>query len=101
MAWPLFAGLGATLTGFAGYMVSSTVARLSSLVIFSTVGLGVFDFLLGQVQNQLSGAPEKFLFIAQIAGFDQALGIIAGAVWVRVMVGMWSMRPSSAITGGS
>jgi len=100
VAIPLFSGLTALLTGFGTYVAGSLVARIASLVVFSGVSAALVSSLVSNIQSAFSQASD-ILFVVEIMGFGEALGIIVGAYVLRSVVRAWSIRPSSAITGRS
>lgn len=100
MAIPIFSGLTALLTGFGTYVAGSLVARLASLVVFSGISATLVSGLIGNIQAAFSQASD-ILFVVELMGFGEALGVIVGAYVLRAVVRTWSIRPSSAITGRS
>lgn len=88
------------LSGFSTFLIGSLVARVASLVIFTTIGSVLITGLLSQAANHLSAA-SNVLWFSQLAGFDVALSSIGSALILRATMNAWSMRPGSAITGGS
>ena len=100
MALPLFSGLTALLTGFGTYVAGSLVARVASLVVFSGISATLVSALVGNIQSAFAQASD-ILFVVEIMGFGEAIGVIVGAYVLRAVVRTWSVRPSSAITGGS
>lgn len=87
------------LSGFGTYLVSSLLARLASLVVFTTIGTVLVTGLLNSAVNQMGQAGDV-LFIAQLAGMGQGLSTVGAALLLRATMNAWSLKPSAAITGG-
>lgn len=88
------------LTGFGTFLTTSLLARIASLLVFSTVGMTAINGLLSAAMGNL-GAGGDALFIAQLAGIGEGFSLIGSALLLRATINAWSVRPSSAITGGS
>lgn len=91
--------LASVLTCFGTYLVQSLIIRVSSLVVFTTVGSVMISGLLNQVSTYLSGVGQ-FLWYMELAGFPVALSSIGSALLLRATMNAWSLKPGSAITGG-
>ncbi|MFC0267941.1 DUF2523 domain-containing protein [Kushneria aurantia] len=87
------------LTRFGTYMVSSLLVRVSSLVVFTTIGSTLISSLLNRFTSELSGVGQ-FLWFMELAGFPVALSSIGSALLLRATMNAWSLKPGSAITGG-
>lgn len=87
------------LSGFGTYLVGSLIARVASLVVFTTIGLTLISGLLSQASSFLGSSAEVLWFI-QLAGFDVGLSSIGSALLLRATMNAWSLKPSSVITGG-
>ncbi|KFF49980.1 DUF2523 family protein [Salinicola sp. DM10] len=87
------------LTRFGTYLVGSMLMRISSLVVFTTIGSAMISGLLNQVSSYLSGVGQ-FLWFMELAGFPVALSAIGSALLLRATMNAWSLKPGAAITGG-
>lgn len=87
------------LTGFSTFLVSSLIARIASLVIFTTIGSVLITGLLNQISSHFAAAGTA-LWFAQLAGLDIAMSSIGSALLLRATMNAWSMSPGAAITGG-
>lgn len=87
------------LTGFATFLTTSLFARVASLVVFSSVGMVAINGLLSSAMTNLGSAGDA-MFIAQLAGIGEGFSLIGSALLLRATINAWSVRPSSAITGG-
>lgn len=88
------------LTGFATYLSTTLLARVASLVVFSTISTVGVTGLLNSAMSSLGSAGDV-AFMIRLAGFGEAFSIIGSAILLRATINAWSMRPSSAITGGN
>lgn len=88
------------LSGFSTFLISSFIARVASLVVFTTIGSVMITGLLSQASIHFAAA-STVLWFSQLAGFDVALSSIGSALILRSTMNAWSMRPGSSITGGS
>jgi len=88
------------LTSFGTFLTTSLLARLASLVVFSTIGMATINGILSSAMGSL-GAAGDALFIAALAGVGEGFSLIGSALLLRATINAWSVRPSSAITGGS
>lgn len=88
------------LTGFGTFLTTSLLARIASLLVFSTVGMTAINGLLSGAMSDLGGAGDA-MFIAQLAGIGEGFSLIGSALLLRATMNAWSVRPSSSITGGS
>lgn len=87
------------LTGFSTFLVGSLLARIASLVVFTTIGIGLITGILSQASSHFGAAGQALWFI-QLAGFDVGLSSIGSALLLRATMNAWSLKPSGAITGG-
>ncbi|GEK74650.1 MULTISPECIES: hypothetical protein [Halomonas] len=87
------------LSGFATYLVSSLIARVAGLVVFTTIGTALINGLLSQASSYL-GQSGQVLWFVQLAGFNVGLSSIGAALMLRATMNAWSLKPSAAITGG-
>ena len=86
------------LSGFATFLVSSLLARVAALVVFTTIGATLITGLLSQASSFM-GQSGQYLWFIQLAGFDVALSSIGSALLLRATIQAWSLKPSSVITG--
>lgn len=91
----------AILQAMSGFFIASLIARVAGLVVWSGVSMALVDYVMGQIENAASGAPQEWLQIAALMGIWDALGIIIGAWAFRLMLDQFSIGPGAAITGGS
>lgn len=87
------------LTGFGTYLSATLMARVASLVVFSTVSMTAIDSLLDAATSNL-GAAGDAMFMAQLAGIGEGFSMIGSAILLRATINAWSVRPGAAITGG-
>ncbi|QJQ96261.1 MULTISPECIES: hypothetical protein [Halomonadaceae] len=87
------------LTGFSTFLVGSLIARVASLVVFTTIGAVLITGILNQARTYLGSVGEALWFI-QLAGFDIGLSSLGSALLLRATMNAWSMSPGAAITGG-
>lgn len=77
------APLGAFLTTYGGYIVIKILLSLGIGVISYAAITALIAQLLASAQSLYGGFPAFALQIANLAGFGQAFGIIAGALLFR------------------
>lgn len=87
------------LSGFSTFLVGSLIARVASLVVFTTIGVTLITGLLNTAVANIGG--NQYIWFAQLCGLDIALSTIGSALILRATMNAWSLKPSSAITGGS
>ena len=91
--------LVSVLSGFSTFLVGSLVARVASLVVFSTIGSALIGTLLDQAVGEIAGAGQVLWFV-QLLGIDSGLSAIGAALMLRATMKAWSLKPGAAITGG-
>jgi hypothetical protein len=77
------APLGAFLTTYGGYIVSKILLSLGIGIISYSAVTALIGQLVTLAQSHYGTFPAFALQIANLAGFGQAFGIIAGAVLFR------------------
>lgn len=87
------------LTGFSTFLIGSMMARIATLVVFTTIGATMITGLLNSAATRL-GESGSYLWFIQLSGFDIALSTIGSALLLRATMNAWSLKPGAAITGG-
>ena len=88
------------LTWFASFGVATLIAKVAGLVVFSGVAMVMTDYLVEMIEGAASGAPQQWLSISRLMGLWEAIGVVIGALALRITLQKFEMGPSSAITGG-
>lgn len=88
------------LTGFATFLTTSILARVASLVVFSTIGMVTINTMLSSAMGYF-GSLGTVGFFVQLMGLGEGMSLLGAALLLRATISAWSMRPGSAITGGN
>lgn len=89
------------LSGFATYLIGSMVARVASLVAFTTIATPLLTGLLDQAVESIGSANAEMIWFLSLSGFDVGLSAIGGALLLRASINAFSIKPGAMITGGA
>lgn len=87
------------LTGFGTFLTTSLLARVASLVVFSTIGMVTINTMLDSAMSHIDGLGTVGFFV-RLIGVGEGFSMIGAALLLKATISAWSMRPGAAITGG-